>query len=62
MTSSLSALLLLSFSAQFLFDPSLLPRYVLITRLGFGLGAKGLLFMPPCLSARAGRLVQDFSN
>jgi pentatricopeptide repeat protein len=39
-TSSLSALLLLSFSAQFWFDPSQLPRYVLIIRLGFGLSAR----------------------
>jgi hypothetical protein len=55
-TSSPSALLLLSFSARFWFDPSQLPRYVLIIRLRFGLSAKGLLFTPPNLSARAGRL------
>jgi hypothetical protein len=39
-TSSLSALLLLSFSDQFWFDPSQLLGYVLIARLGFGLSAK----------------------
>jgi hypothetical protein len=37
--------LLLSFSVPFWFDPSQLPRYVLIARLRFGLSAKGLLFI-----------------
>jgi hypothetical protein len=65
-TSSLSALLLLLFSAQFWFDPSQLLRYVLIARLGFGLSAKvcfsrrwvylleqagsSARFLQPCLS------------